>query len=202
MAEKSAQNETARGENPTPDHSSHEAREEQHEAAEEANDSPEEQVKPQTSPPATETLVRKATPEESKKELQEAIAGSNEVLATATSVMPLFPDTLTVDRAKLTITKRTFFRSANIMSMRIEDVLNTDCTLGLLFGHVKITSRVLNDEQSSTVGPFWRNDAARLKRITQGYVIALQRNIDCSALETKELADMLDKLGMDEHPSL
>ncbi len=155
---------------------------------------------PQTSPPVADTQPRVMTPEESKEELKAAIQGSNEVLATATTVLTLIPDTFTVDRAKLTVAKRTFFRTAEVMSMRIEDVLNVTSTVGPLFGTVKIVSRVLNNEQSTTIGRFWRSDAMRLKRITQGYIIALQRDIDCSSLGTKELAQMLDELGQDDHP--
>ena len=130
---------------------------------------------PQTSPPATEESTRSMTAEESKQELQQAIEGSNDVLARASTILSLFPDTMTVDRAKVTVTKRSFYRMADIMSMRIEDVLNATCTVGPLFGTVSITSRVLNDDQTTHIGRFWRADAKRLKRVIQGYVIALQR---------------------------
>lgn len=155
---------------------------------------------PQQSPPSLDEPRRVATPEGSKQELKDAIAGSQDVLVTATTVFPLelFPDTLTVDRAKLTVTKRRFFAAAEVMSMRIEDVLNTTATVGPFFGSVTIISRVLNSKPY-TVGRFWRKDALRLKRITQGYIIALQRGIDCSSLSTHELSRMLDELGEDNH---
>jgi hypothetical protein len=157
------------------------------------------QPAPQISPPVQDQHPRASTPEESKEELQEAIVGSNQILVTATTMLTLFPDTLTVDRAKLTVTKRSFFSSAEVMSIRIEDVLNVTATVGPLFGSVKIISRVMNAEKPYVLGRFWRNEALRLKRITQGYVIALQRHIDCSSLPTRELAYMLDKLGEDDH---
>ena len=158
-----------------------------------------EQKASQVSPPPTEEAVHAPTPEESRQELREAIKGSNQVLATASTVLTPFPDTLTIDRAKLTVTKRRFFGSAEVVSMRIEDVLNVTATVGPLLGTVKIVSRVLNTEKPYVIGRFWRRDALRLKRITQGYVIALQRNIDCSSLSARELATMLDRLGEDEH---
>jgi hypothetical protein len=160
----------------------------------------ERESQPQLSPPASEVEMRHVGPEQTRKELKEAIEGSNDVLVTATTTLALFPDTVTVDRAKLTITRRTFLRSAEIMSMRMEDILNVTATVGPLFGTVKIVSRVLNAEKPHTIGRFWRHDAVRLKRITQGYVIALQRNIDVSTLKTPELVKMLDELGTDEHP--
>jgi hypothetical protein len=154
---------------------------------------------PQVSPPVSEQGSRTMTAEESKAELKQAIQGSNEVLFSASTVLAIFPDSMTIDRAKVTITKRTFYRMADVMSMRIEDVLNATCTVGPIFGTVTIVSRVMNEDQTSSIGRFWRADAKRLKRIVQGYVIALQRNIDCSQLGTVELSQMLEQLGADNH---
>jgi hypothetical protein len=139
------------------------------------------------------------TAEESKQELEQAIEGSNQVLFSASTVLAIFPDSMTIDRAKVTITKRSFYRMADVMSMRIEDVLNATCTVGPIFGTVTIVSRVMNEDQTSSIGRFWRADAKRLKRIIQGYVIALQRHIDCRELGTQELAAMLEQLGADNH---
>lgn len=154
---------------------------------------------PQVSPPVQKSDPCAMTAEESRHELRQAIDGSNQILAQATTVLALFPDTLTIDRAKVTVTKRTFYRSADVMSMRIEDVLNATCTVGPVFGTVTIVSRVMNSDQISTIGRFWRADAKRLKRVLQGYVIALQRSIDCSSLGARELASMLERLGADNH---
>jgi len=154
---------------------------------------------PQVSPPVQNEEPRTMTAQESRQELHQAIRGSNQILAYAKTVLTIFPDTMTVDRAKVTITKRNFYRMADVMSMRIEDVLNATCTVGPVFGTVTLVSRVMNDSQTYTIGRFWRSDAKRLKRILQGYVIALQRKIDCSKLETRELSIMLERLGADNH---
>jgi len=152
----------------------------------------------QVSPLQPQEPIRHTSPEQSKRELQQAINGSTDALATASTAFTFFPDTLTLDRAKVTITKRIFFQAAEVVSMRIEDILNVTATVGPLFGTVKIVSRVFNDEKPYTIGKFWRQDASRLKRIIQGYVIALQRRIDCSTIASAELVPMLDKLGEDE----
>jgi hypothetical protein len=156
------------------------------------------QAQPQKSPPVTDQELKQASPQQTRQELREAIVGSNEVLVTARTTLALFPDTLVLDRAKLTVVKRSFFSSAELMSLRIEDVSNVTATIGPFLGVVQVTSRVMNTGPYE-IGKFWRHDALRIKRITQGYVIALQRNIDCSALPTNELVYMLDKLGEDDH---
>jgi len=142
--------------------------------------------------------TRTVSPEQTRQELREAITGSNDVLVRATTTLTLFPDTITLDRAKLTVTKRNFVSSAELVSIRIEDILNVTVSVGPLFGMVEITSRIPSTGPYK-VGNFWRKDALKIKRITQGYVIALQRNIDCNSLPTAELAFMLDKLGEDDH---
>jgi hypothetical protein len=156
---------------------------------------------PQTSSPVESQQPRKPSPEEIRLELRQAIQGSGEILATATTVITLFPDTLVLDRAKLTLTKRRFFKTAEVMSIRIEDLLNITAEVDIFFGSVKVTSRIASMEPYS-IGNFRRKDAIRLKRVTQGYIIALQRDIDCSALPCNELAAMLDKLGEDDHGAL
>lgn len=141
--------------------------------------------------------------QESKQELTDAIKESQKILVSATSVFPvaLFPDTICVDRTKVTVTRRTFFRIAEVMSIRIEDILNVTASVGPLFGSVRFTSRFFNNEMPYVIDRFWRDDAMKIKRITHGYIIALQKKIDCSNLGTEELAAMLDELGQDEHPA-
>ena len=135
---------------------------------------------------------------QAKKELSRAIGNAQEVLMRATTVFPftLFPDTITVDRTKLTVAHRTFFRVAEVMTIRIDDILNVTAGVGPLFGSLKITTRFFDTrDKSYTINYLTRGDALKLKRIVQGYIIALQREIDCSALSTTELARMLDDLG-------
>lgn len=121
---------------------------------------------------------------------------ANEVLATATTVFPftLFPDTVTIDRSSLTITHRSFFRIAEVMTIRIEDVLNVTSYVGPFFGSVQITTRFFADKPYS-VNYFWRDDALKIKQVMQGYIIARHNNIDYSNLPKKELVAILEKLG-------
>ncbi|HSX27815.1 MAG TPA: hypothetical protein VLG25_03475 [Patescibacteria group bacterium] len=131
------------------------------------------------------------------EELSKAVSHSHEVLATATTVFPLtiFPDSVTIDREKLTITRRTFFRVAESMSIRIADILNVTTDVGPFFGALKISTRFFDPHKPYAVKYLWRDDAIKLKGILQGYIIALQKEIDCSALSTGQLTAMLEDLG-------
>lgn len=129
--------------------------------------------------------------------LEKAIGDSHDVLARATTVFPFnfFPDTLTIDRSKVTITHRGFLNAAEVISFRIEDVLNVTADVGPIFGTVKISSRFFEANKPHSINYFWRADALKIKRILQGYLIARQQNIDCSVFSTQELAKKLDELG-------
>ncbi len=143
-------------------------------------------------------------PKESKKErrmkeLNNLVAKSNEVLATANTVFPfdLFPDTVTLDRTKVTIIKRSFFWSAEVISIRIEDILNVTTGVGPFFGSLTIASRVMSSVDHFTTNYFWRKDAIRLKHIVQGYVIAHHNKIEVSHLSQQDMIKTLSELGHD-----
>lgn len=129
--------------------------------------------------------------------LSNIITKSHEVLAEANTVFPvtLFPDTVVVDRTKVTIIKRDFFWSSDTMTFRIEDVLNAEVTVGPIFGSLTIASRVMSTTDHFRIDHFWRKDAIYLKRIIQGYVIAQHNKIDVSHLSKDELIRTLNELG-------
>jgi hypothetical protein len=132
-----------------------------------------------------------------QRELSDAIRVSHEPLISATTVFPftLFPDTVVVDREKLTVAHRIFFQVAEVLSIRIEDILNVTADVGPFFGSIKISTRFFDKSKPYNVNFLWREDALKIKRIMQGYIIATQKKIDCSALNSPELAQMLDELG-------
>ncbi len=136
----------------------------------------------------------------SARRLAEAIGNSRDMLFLASTVFPftLFPDTVTVDREKVTVVNRTFFRTAEIVSIRISDVLNVTADVGPFFGSVKIQTKFF-DSDNHAITFLRREDALRLKRLLQGYVIASQKEIDCDSFTAPELARLLDEIGQG-HP--
>lgn len=136
---------------------------------------------------------------EALENLKQVITRSNEVLASATTVFPLtlFRDDIVVDRTKVTITKRNFFFSREIMSIRIEDILNVKVIIGPFFGSIVLAVRILSSEDHHSINYFWRKDATRLKHIIQGYIIAQHNNIDCTHQSKEELITTLTELGHD-----
>ena len=133
---------------------------------------------------------------QTKKKIEKIVGQSREVLFSASTVLPpMFPDTVTIDRTKLTIAHRVFFRVGEIISLKLEDILNVTAHVGPLLGSIQIHSRFFDPHKPYAVNYLWRRDALKIDRIMHGYSIALQEDIDCSLLGAKELTKMLDKLG-------
>src|SRR5690554_5588578 len=85
----------------------------------------------------------RAEQSETRQELRQAASDAQEVLIKADSIFPLvlFPDTIIVDRVKVTITRRQFFLVAEVVSTQIEDVLNVESDTGPFFGSINLYTR-------------------------------------------------------------
>lgn len=131
-----------------------------------------------------------------QEKLTEVAHESHQILFKANTVFPfnLFPDTVTIDREKLTIADRLFFRVAKIISVPIRDILNVEASVGPFFGAVHMTSRYYPVNPYS-VNFLWRSDAIKLQRLLQGYIIAHERGIDCADIAKKPLISLLNDLG-------
>ena len=137
--------------------------------------------------------------EESENALAKAIHDSGEILATATTVFAPQRTILILNRTKLVVEKKSPLGARKVMSVPIEDVLNVSASAGPFFGTVTFITKLAGPAKPHNIGLFWRKDTIKLKRIIQGYIIALQRKIDLNVVPTAELREMVYELGTDDH---
>jgi hypothetical protein len=131
-----------------------------------------------------------------EQQLQDVVNESHTVLAKATSVFPLelFPDTICIDRHKLTIIHREFFGVESTVSVPIENIKNIEADIGPFLGSITITSDLfINNTQ--TVRYLTRNNANMFQRLVQGAVVAQREDIDLNKIATKKLRNLLIDLG-------
>ena len=133
-----------------------------------------------------------------ERALQRAIWDSNEILISAATVLKRRRQSLTLNRTKLILEEHSSFGGGSVQSFQIEDVYNIDGAIGPVFGTVKIATKFTKPGEPLVVGLFRRKDVLLLKRIVQGYIIALQKQLDLAAIPTEELRDMLYDLGEDD----
>lgn len=143
------------------------------------------------------TSAQLSAKRQASQQLVEAIGTPNQILASATTVFPLtiFPDTITLSRSQLTIAHRSFFQVAQTASVQIADVLDVTSNVGPFFGSLKISTRFFDNRRPFFINWLLREDALKMKRIIQGYMIATLKEVDMTALSTPELAKMLNELG-------
>jgi len=136
---------------------------------------------------------------EDADKLKKMVKRSHQMLAGSRTVFPmtLFPDSIIVDRSKMSIIKRNFFWSSNVISFQIEDVLNVSCAVGPLFGSLTIASRVMSSVDHFTINYLWRGDAIFMKHLIQGHIIAKNNKLETDKLSRKEMVEMLCELGAD-----
>ena len=119
-----------------------------------------------------------------------------ELLADVQSAFPftLFPDSINVDRRKITVIHRAFLGKSVVVSVPLADILRVELSTGPLLGSVKIMAKFF-DDKPITVNFLKKSDAFLVKRLLDGFIIAIERNIDCSSIPKDELIAMLKGLG-------
>jgi len=164
----------------------------------------ESKLKPETSALAHSGMgEKKATkgPSDSKSakgpsNLVELTESSQDILYEADTIFPftIFPDTITLDREKLTIADRFFWRTAKITSTPISEIMSCEANVGPLFGSLHLTFRFFTDNQR-TLSFLKRQDVTELQRLIHGYIIAHRREIDTSNVDLEDLKTLLLELG-------
>ncbi len=134
--------------------------------------------------------------EEGPEKLVELAERTHDILYEASTVFPftLFPDTITLDREKLTIAQRFFWRVANITSVPVSEIMSCQASVGPFFGSLHIVFSFFVDNQKN-MKFLWRKDAEELQRMLHGYIIAHKRKINTTNVSTEELKVMLKDLG-------
>ncbi len=137
-----------------------------------------------------------AEPGEVHEKLVDITEKAHDVLFKADTVFPFtpFPSTITLDREKLTVANRNFFRSANIVAVPVGAILSVEANVGPFFGSINMTSRYFT-QNVHAVQFLWHHDAIELQRLLQGFIVAHEKKIDVSEIETEDLCALLKDLG-------
>lgn len=119
-----------------------------------------------------------------------------ELLADVQSAFPftLFPDSINIDRRKITVIHRAFLNKSRVVSVPLADIHRVELSTGPLLGSLKIMAKFF-DDKPVTVNFLKKSDAFLVKRLIDGFIIAIERNIDCSSMPKGELIAMLKGLG-------
>lgn len=135
-------------------------------------------------------------PGETHEKLIELTEKAQDILFTADTVFPftIFPDSITLDREKLTVVDRFFFKVAKVITVPISSMISADANVGPFFGSAHMTSKYFVDN-AHTVNFLWRHDAEEIHRLLQGFIIAQEKGLDVSDVDKEDLCALLHDLG-------
>lgn len=138
--------------------------------------------------------------EEAREELEEAVERGQNILIEASAVFPfdVFPDTIIIDRQKLTVVHKRFFSIARQkVSVQLSDIKNVQAELGPLFGSLTFTSEhFINNTQTISYLP--RKDVLAIQQMVQGFIVAHDEGVDLTQIDNDELKEKLNELGRGE----
>lgn len=121
---------------------------------------------------------------------------AQDILFEADTVFPftLFPDTITLDREKLTVATRSFFRVAKIVSVPVTSISSAEVDVGPFFGSLHMASKYFV-QNTYSVNFLPRSAAIQLQHLLQGFIISQEKKIDLTDIEKDDLLLLLADLG-------
>jgi hypothetical protein len=146
--------------------------------------------------PSPAELTGSPEPQEVHEKLIDITEKAQDVLFRADTIFPLtlFPDTITLDREKLTVATRSFFRTAKIVSVPVSSISSAEAEVGPFFGALHMASKFFV-QNIYTVGFLTRADALKIQHLLQGFIIAQEKDIDVTDIEKEDLLILLNDLG-------
>lgn len=120
----------------------------------------------------------------------------NRALFVCCSVFPfdLFPDIITVDRNKITISKKYFFFTRSIQSIMIKDLLTIVVRESVLFATLEIVDKLFPQE-TIHVQYLQKRDTQRLRWLVEGLIVGEKEKIDFTKISNEELVPKLEEIG-------
>lgn len=128
--------------------------------------------------------------------IEELAARSQEVLFETTTVFPFtfFPDKISIDRVKVSVTKRIFWMDKITESILHEEIVSISAHSVFFLGSVTILSRQVN-LKPLIINSLKREDAQRVRRILQGLSVARQKQVDLDSLDRDTLLATVEAIG-------
>ena len=131
--------------------------------------------------------------------LESVVNKAQNILIKSKAVFPfdMFPDSITIDRQKLTVVHRNFFNVKQTVSVQHCDIKNIQADIGPFLGSLTVTSEhFINNIQTVKYLP--KRDVLAIQQLVQGFIVANSQNIEMTNIDDKKLVELLNQLGRGE----
>lgn len=131
-----------------------------------------------------------------KQKMESLAHASNSILFKATTVFPFnfFPDSIVIDKTKITIINRLFFFNEDIRSYAIEDILNIEVGSSIFFSTLTCLTRYDN-KKAFALRYLKKTDATFAKKLIQGLIIAKREGVHIEELSKDEIMTYGEAIG-------
>ena len=121
---------------------------------------------------------------------------SNTVLFTAKTVFPLdlFPDSISIDLARVNVITRNFFWSARIHSIDVVDISDVAVDTGPFFSQLILVAKSGID-RNLVIKNLWTNTAVKLRRIIHGLILMNTEGVNIRTLDNTDLLKKIEEIG-------
>jgi hypothetical protein len=145
---------------------------------------------------ANDELTESPQYQEVHEKLIDITEKAQDILFKADTIFPLtlFPDTIILDREKLTVATRYFFKTAKIVSVPISSISSAEVDVGPFFGSLHMASKYFV-QNTYLVNFLSRSDAMKLGHLLQGFIISQEKSIDLTDIDKEDLLILLEDLG-------
>ena len=132
---------------------------------------------------------------ENQEKLNSLLNKNQSIIFEAKAVFPfdLFPDKLSVDVTRVTVTHN-YILSSNVFPIPIETVNAVEAHFGILFASLRIEIQGFN-QNPEIINFLWNSDARRAKRFILALIQCRIKGIDLSNLDSEKLKVTLEKIG-------
>lgn len=153
----------------------------------------------ETSPMHKKKPSAKAGPEDGIEQLRNEADKAENILIKARAIFPFdpFPDSITIDRQKLTIVRHRFLIDKETLSVQLSDIKNVQATLGPLFGSITVISQNFA-KSTQSIRYLHRKDVLAIQQIIQGFIVAKEEEVDMDDIDDETLKSLLSRLGRGE----
>lgn len=134
--------------------------------------------------------------EDEKEKIDSLVEMAQQTLYRVESVFPfdLFPDEIRIDENKVSIVRRNFFFTEDVVSILIKDIRTIMLSTSVFFASLKFDIRGY-EENPEPVEYLPKNQAIRARRIILGLLASEKREIDVSKIDRDELVIKMEEVG-------
>lgn len=144
--------------------------------------------------------------ETTKKTLQTLVERDDIILLKIHSLFPfdLFPDTLVIDTAKVSVINKSFFMTEHVTTVNFKDIIDVWVETSWFLANITVTympkivdqvGTSMNEPLTEKIRLLKRGEAIKAKNILKGVIFANREGVEISKVSPEEIMGLVQRFG-------